>query len=56
MVYIYLKLVTISQLPPKIWPKKGPNIPPKLRKYLNSTEEIIKNLYYIVNNPQNAII
>ena len=26
LVYIVLKLVTISQLPPKIWPKKGPNI------------------------------
>jgi hypothetical protein len=27
LVYIYLKLVTISELPPKIWPQKGPNIP-----------------------------
>jgi hypothetical protein len=27
LVYIGLKLVTISQLPPKIWPQKGPKIP-----------------------------
>jgi hypothetical protein len=27
LVYIDMKLVTISQLPPNIWPKKGPNIP-----------------------------
>jgi hypothetical protein len=26
LVYIDLKLVTISQLPPKTWPKNGPNI------------------------------
>ena len=29
LVYIGLKLVTISQLPPKIWPQKGPKIPKK---------------------------
>jgi hypothetical protein len=32
LVYIDLKLVTISQLLPKIWPKKGPNIPQKGKK------------------------
>jgi hypothetical protein len=29
LVYIDMKLVTISQLPPKILPQKGPNISPK---------------------------
>jgi len=29
LFYIDLKLVTISQIPPKIWPKKGPNVPQK---------------------------
>jgi hypothetical protein len=43
MVYIDLELVTISQLPPKIWPKKGPNIPPKWAKISNNRHKIIKN-------------
>jgi hypothetical protein len=38
LVYIYLKLVTISQLPPKIWPKKGANIPQYWPKISNSAE------------------
>jgi hypothetical protein len=38
LFYIYLKLVTISQLPPKIWPKNGPNIPPKWAKSPKSAE------------------
>jgi hypothetical protein len=33
LVYIGLKLVTISQLPPKIWPQKGPKI---LQKWIKS--------------------
>jgi hypothetical protein len=39
LVYIDLKLVTISQLSPKIWPQKGPNIPqkgPKISKTAQS--------------------
>jgi hypothetical protein len=32
LVYIDLKLVIILQLPPKIWPQKGPNIPQKWAK------------------------
>jgi hypothetical protein len=42
LVYIDLKLVTISHLPPKIWPKKGSNIPPKGPKSLKSAENPIK--------------
>jgi hypothetical protein len=32
LVYIVLKFITISQLPPKIWPQKGPKILQKLIK------------------------
>ena len=42
MVYIDLKLITISQLSPNIWPKKGPNIPQKWAKISNNMHKIIK--------------
>jgi hypothetical protein len=40
-LYIYMELVTISQIPPKIWAQKGPNIPQKRSKISKKTEEII---------------
>ena len=40
LVYIDLNLVTISQLPPKIWPKKGPTISQKWAKSHKSAEKI----------------
>jgi hypothetical protein len=42
LVYIDLKLVIISQLPPKIWPQKGPNIPQKWAKISNNRHKINK--------------
>jgi hypothetical protein len=41
LVYIDLELVTISQLPHKIWAQKGPNIPQKGPKISKTVEEII---------------
>jgi hypothetical protein len=46
LVYIDLKLVTISQLSPKIRPQKGPNIPqkgPKISKIAQSGPKLGKN-------------
>jgi hypothetical protein len=43
LVYIDMKLVTTSQLPPKIWPQKGPNIPqkgPKISKIIPKSMKI----------------
>jgi hypothetical protein len=51
LVYIDLKLVTISQLPPKIWPKKGPNIPQYWPKISKNRPKIYKNHYNKVNKP-----
>jgi hypothetical protein len=38
LVYIGLKWVTTSELLPKIWPQKGPNIPQYWPKSLNIAE------------------
>jgi hypothetical protein len=47
LVYIDLKLVTISQLSPKIWPKKGPNIPQYWPKISKTADKInTKSLLY----------
>jgi hypothetical protein len=47
LVYIYLELVPISQLPPNIWPQKGPNIPQKWAKISTNMHKIIKkSLFY----------
>jgi hypothetical protein len=43
LVYIGLNLVTNSQLPPKIWPQKGPNIPQKWAKSPKIVKKSIKN-------------
>jgi hypothetical protein len=43
LVYIGLKLVTTSQLLPKIWPQKGPKILQKWIKSPKTVEEIHKN-------------
>jgi hypothetical protein len=51
LVYIDLKLVTISQLPPKIWPKKGPNIPPKGPNISKTVPKIIENHCSKVKKP-----
>jgi hypothetical protein len=47
LVYIDLKLVTISQLPPKIWPQKGPNIPQKWPKSPKTAYNKINKNHYI---------
>jgi hypothetical protein len=39
LVYIGLKWVTNSQLPPKIWPQKGPKILQKWPKSLKTAEK-----------------
>jgi hypothetical protein len=51
LVYIDLKLLTISQLLPKIWPQKGPNIPQYWPKISKTAPKIIENHYIKVNNP-----
>jgi hypothetical protein len=38
-----MKLVTLSQLPPKIWPQKGPKILKKWIKSPKTAKEIHKN-------------
>jgi hypothetical protein len=40
LVYIGLKLATNSQLPPKIWPQKGPKI---LQKWIKISKIRLKN-------------
>jgi hypothetical protein len=56
LFYIDLMLVTISQLPPKIWPKKGPNIPQYWPKISKIAPKIIKNHYYMVKKTTSAYI
>jgi hypothetical protein len=48
LVYIDLKLVIIPQLPPKIWPQKGPNIP---QNGPNPPKTVIKS----IKNPYNMV-
>jgi hypothetical protein len=48
MVYIGLKWVTNSQLPPKLWPQKGPKILQKWIKSLNFAEKIKQKSYITV--------
>jgi hypothetical protein len=45
MVYIDMNLVTISQLPPKLWPQKEPNISQYWPKISKIAQKITKNHY-----------